>query len=134
MKNLILLVLLVFGVLLGGCVGRSTELGTLEGTVKIGPIWPAERPGENRLVPPEVFAARKVVVYDKAGNKVIREAEINQIDEGQAGYYQVELSPGVYTVDINHLGIDHSHDVPRLVEVVSGAIVKLDIDIDTGIR
>ena len=100
MKNPIVLMLLVFVALLGGCKGKSTELGTLEGTVKIGPIWPVERPEENWPVPPEVFAPRKVVFYDKADNKVIREVEIKQIDQGQTGYYRVEMSPGVYIVDI----------------------------------
>jgi hypothetical protein len=134
MKKLILLTLLVFGILLSGCTGKSAEFGTLVGTVKIGPIWPVEQPGENPPVPPEVFIVRKVVIYEKTGNKVIREVEIRQIDQGQTGYYRVELSPGIYIVDINHLGIDYSSDVPKQVEIADGEVVNLDIDIDTGIR
>ena len=38
------------------------------------------------------------------------------------------------TASINHLGIDHSKDVPEQVEIVADAIVGLDIDINTGIR
>ena len=127
-KNLFWLVVLI-GLLLAGCSGGTLEEGTLEGQVTIGPLMPVERPGEKPPVPPEVYEARKVMVYDKSGRKLIE-----QVDLGQDGYYAVKLKPGVYIVDINHIGIDSSGDVPRQIEIRSAEKVKLDIDIDTGIR
>ena len=108
-----------------------TELasGILLGLVTIGPITPVERPGEKPPVPPEVYEARKIMVYDKSGKNLIK-----QVDIGGEGRYEAKLNPGTYTIDINHIGIDSSDDVPKQVEIQSGITIRLDIDIDTGIR
>ena len=108
-----------------------TELdsGILQGLVTIGPITPVERPGEKPPVPPEVYEARKIMVYDKSGKNLIK-----QVDIGGEGRYEAKLKPGTYTIDINHIGIDSSDDVPKQVEIQSGITIRLDIDIDTGIR
>ena len=121
-------------VLTTGCTGKAELPGTLEGTVSIGPIWPVERPEENRPVSLEVFAARKIMVYDEQGEKLIQTVAIVQIGQSIEGHYSVQLKPGDYVVDINKAGIDHSADVPRTVEIKTGQTVTLDIDIDTGIR
>lgn len=128
-----MLAALTLGVLLVGCGGKAAP-GTLQGTVKIGPIFPVERPGSQPPVPPEVFKARKIQVYDTMRNNLIKEVEIEQIGQGQTGYYHTQLSPGSYIVDINHTGIDRSSEVPVTVEIKSGQWTELNIDIDTGIR
>jgi len=106
-----------------------SELGILQGYVSIGPIQPVVRPGQIVEVPCEVYEARKIMVYNKSGNKLIQ-----QVDIDCDGRYSIELSPGTYNVDINRIGIDSSSDVPKRVEINSGLTTKLDIDIDTGIR
>ena len=68
-------------------------------------------------------------VYDKNGSKPVK-----KVDLGQDGYYNVKLKPGIYTVDINHVGIDSSSDVPKKIEIRPAETVELNIDIDTGIR
>ena len=105
------------------------EPGILQGHVTIGPIQPVVRPGETVEVPCEVYEARKIMVYDTSGKKLVR-----QVDIDCDGTYTVELSPGTYVVDINRTGIDSSSDVPKAVEINSGLTTMLDIDIDTGIR
>lgn len=107
----------------------TRALGMVEGKVTIGPLRPIETPGETPTVPPEVYAARKIVVYDPSHQTLIK-----QVDISDQGYYRVELVPGIYTIDINYAGIDRSPDVPRQIEVKSGQTIRLDIDIDTGIR
>jgi hypothetical protein len=109
-------------------------LGVLEGTVTIGPIWPVESPGGHPPIPPEVYEARKILVYDEHRTEVIKEADIVPGPDGDYGYYRAELKPGTYTVDINHIGIDSSSEVPRQIELKSDQTVVIDIDIDTGIR
>jgi heat shock protein HslJ len=104
-------------------------IGTLRGNVTIGPITPVERPGEQPTVPPEAYEARKIMVYDKNRDKLIA-----QVDIDSNGYYEVGLKAGIYTVDINHIGMDHSSDVPKEIEIVAGKTIELNIDIDTGIR
>ena len=104
--------------------------GILQGIVRIGPITPVERPGEKPSIPPEVFEARKIMVYDKSGKTLIQQVDIDS--EGQ--WYVAHLKPGTYTIDINRIGIDSSDDVPQQVEIQLGITTRLDIDIDTGIR
>jgi hypothetical protein len=128
-KTIVLLAIITAGLLLAGCATEPQEVGWLEGQVTIGPIWPVERPGEKREIPCEVYEARKIMVYDRGGNRLIE-----QVDIDCNGYFQVDLEPATYTVDINHLGIDHSSEVPTQIEIRSGETVRLDIDIDTGIR
>ena len=128
-RNLFLLVVIISGLLLASCSTGTLETGTLEGTVTIGPIWPVEPPEGNPPIPPEVYEARKVMIYDKNGDKLVK-----QVDLDYGGHYRVELKVGVYTVDINRIGIDSSGDVPKKIEIMAGLTFRLDIDIDTGIR
>ena len=105
------------------------EPGILQGIVSIGPLQPVVRPGEVVEVPCEVYEARKIMVYNRSGDKLVQ-----QVDIDCDGRYVVKLSPGTYTVDINRLGIDFSKGLPAQVEVRSAITTRLDIDIDTGIR
>ncbi len=121
--------LLITVFLLAACFSGASQTGKLEGRVTIGPIWPVELPGDKPTIPPEVYEARKVMVYDEHGDKLVKKVEL-----GADGYYSVELKPGVYIVDINHVGVDSSGDVPKEVEIKPGETVELNIDVDTGIR
>ena len=112
----------------------ETSTGTLQGKVHIGPLSPVEIPGVKPPVNPEVFAARKVMVYDKDGRKLISQVDIKQINQSNEGFYSVPLKPGIYVVDINRLGIDFGRELPRQIEIKPGQTVELNIDIDTGIR
>jgi heat shock protein HslJ len=103
--------------------------GILQGIVTIGPITPVERPGEKPPIPPEVYEARGIMVYDKSGRTLIQ-----QIDIDSEGRYVAHLKPGTYTIDINRIGMDSSDDVPQQVEIQLGITTRLDIAIDTGIR
>jgi len=127
----ILPVLLFFGT---GCQEGQQVPGRLQGTVTIGPIQPVERPGEKPPVSPKVFEARKVIIYNKSKAKVVETLGLTQIGQSARGSYSIQLEPGEYVVDINHIGIDSSSEVPRKVEIESGQTVTVNIDIDTGIR
>jgi hypothetical protein len=50
------------------------------------------------------------------------------------GNFHAELPVGDYVVDINRAGMDSAANLPVAVEIVAGSPVRLDIDIDTGIR
>ena len=128
-RNLFLLAVIISGLLLASCSTGTTETGLLQGYVTIGPLSPVEKPGETPAVPCEVYEARKIMVYDKNGRKLVK-----QVDIDCDGRYRVELEPSVYTVDINRIGIDSSGDVPKKIEIMAGLTFRLDIDIDTGIR
>lgn len=136
MARFLILTVAMIGLLLTTCGGvdsiDSAGKGVLQGNITIGPIWPVEPPGGNPPIPPEVYESRKVMVYDQRGATLIYKVDI--IPHADYGYYRVELDAGIYAVDINHIGVDHSGDVPTVIEVVPGQTVELDIDIDTGIR
>lgn len=129
MKRLLVLVTIAIIAicLFAGCASQKGT-GILQGYVTIGPLSPVETSGVTPPVPSEVYAARKIMVYDKNGVKLIKQVDI--IDSR----YYVKLEPGIYTVDINHIGVDSSSDVPKQVEIKEGITFRLDIDIDTGIR
>ena len=120
---------LVLAGLLVGCSCGTAGSGILEGNVTIGPICPVEQPGNPCPVPCEMYQARKVLIYDSSGTKLIAEAAIDC-----NGHYWVELKSGGYTVDINRDGFGHVSGVPEKIELKSGQTVELNIDIDTGIR
>lgn len=129
LRNFILLATVTIGLVLGGCSGGTSEPGILQGNVTIGPICPVERPGEPCPIPCEAYQARKVMIYDDNGTKLVE-----QVDIDCTGHYRVELQARQYTVDINRLGIDSSKDVPKKVEIRAGQTIEVNIDIDTGIR
>ena len=110
-------------------VQRHKYTGILEGNVTIGPICPVERPGVPCPVPCEAYQARKILIYDKSGTKLLQQVSIDC-----TGHYRVELKAGEYTVDVNHSGIGHVTNVPKKIEIKAGQTITLNIDIDTGIR
>lgn len=126
--------LLSLAILLGSCANSPAQTGTLQGQVTIGPISPVERPGEEPDVPSAVFEARKIMVYEEDGDRLVAEVDIEQKDKAAEGFYMVELEIGIYLVDIKWLGIDSSSEVPAKVEIRPGEVTILNIDIDTGIR
>ena len=116
------------------CQPGGPETVLLQGAVTIGPISPVEGPGENPPVPPEVFSARKLIIYDESGRNLVREVYFIQIGQGAIGYYTAQLAPGTYVVDINHLGIDTADNLPVKITVSADETVTIDVNIDTGIR
>ena len=132
-------ILLAICVLAGSLLAMSCQPGgpetvLLQGAVTIGPISPVERPGENPTVPPGVFSSRYIIIYDEFGKNLVREVYFTQIGNGATGYYTAQIAPGTYVVDINHLGIDTTANLPVKLTVYADETVTIDIDIDTGIR
>ena len=122
------------GLALFSCAPAPQESALLRGIVTIGPIFPVEIPGDTRPVPPEVFTSRKIAVYDASGDKLVQEVSLTQISQTASGYYTVLLSPGTYTIDIFHQGIDHADGLPAQITLAAAETVTLDVNIDTGIR
>ena len=132
-RSIILITLVILSVFTIGC-SSTVEKGLLQGNVLIGPITPVEQPGQETTLRCDVYALRKIMIYDKSGERLIQQVDIDCDEEEQITRYRVELEPGSYIVDINHIGIDYSDDVPKQVEIKPGITFKLDIEVDTGIR
>jgi hypothetical protein len=105
-------------------------MGYLEGQVTIGPLRPSERLGEPPPpVPPAAYAARVIQVFAADGATLVTRVAINP-----DGTYRVALPPGPYRVDLARAGRDRARELPTTVTIASGQTVRLDIDIDTGMR
>jgi len=128
MKFKIILLMVALSAMLISCGGTRQANGVLEGKVSIGPITPVQQ-SMPVPTPPEVYAARKVLVYDSEHNKLLYTVSLDD-----NGNYRIELEPGTYVVDINHVGIDRSSEVPKTIEIEPGITVVLNISIDTGLR
>ena len=122
--------LLAIIALLTACTPTTQATGTLRGLVTIGPLVPVQREGVPDPTPaPEVYEARKVVIYESDGKTEVTRADINA-----QGEYEVILPVGSYVVDINRIGIDSASGLPAEIVIREGEVTILDIDIDTGIR
>ncbi len=127
MKRFLIVAVLI---LASACTAIPKETGVLAGDVTIGPLVPALREGEQEPTPwPELYAARKILVLSQDGRR-----EIARVSIEDDGTYQVVLPVGRYMVDIAAGEIERGENLPREIEIFSGQITRLDIDIDTGIR
>jgi hypothetical protein len=106
----------------------------LEGRVTIGPVCPVEpQPGERNAescaAARKSHASRRVLVFTPDRDLLVASSAVDS-----TGSYRLALKPGVYLVDVERTGIEVSKTSPRLVRIEEGATVRLDINIDTGIR
>ncbi len=129
-------VIVVVGLAIAGCSAVQVALpqfvppGRLEGHVEIGPLHPVEQAGRaTPTVPPEVYAARELIVYFEDGTR-----KVTSIKLDAKGNYFVDLAPGKYVVGLKPSGIDRARGLPAPVTIESGKTTRLDIEIDTGIR
>ena len=103
--------------------------GMIAGKVDIGPLCPVEPCNLPADSIDKIYDARKIIIYQSDSVTVVDSVSIKSDRT-----YEIRVWPGKYVVDINHIGIDSSSDVPKAVRVLAGQIVIVDISIDTGIR
>jgi hypothetical protein len=72
---------------------------------------------------------RKILVYDEAHTRLLFTVDIDT-----QGLYFIDLVPARYLIDFRGLGLDHSDDVPKIVEIHANVVTTLNISIDTGLR
>ena len=108
----------------------SLDNGTVEGVIRIGPICPGpERLDQPCVPPPDLYTSHKVIVRDQPDGKILREIAIDS-----AGRFGCELESGRYFLDVVPHDIGMEPFQPREVIVQAGAVVRVDIKLDTGIR
>ncbi|HYS52446.1 MAG TPA: hypothetical protein VER58_01615 [Thermoanaerobaculia bacterium] len=103
--------------------------GRLSGVVKIGPNCPVEQAGNPCPTPPGAYALRKILVFDEKRTNLLFTVDIDS-----QGLYLIDLVAGKYLVDAKLVGIDRTSDLPKLVEIHTNSVTKLDVNIDTGLR
>ena len=109
----------------------SAEHGRLSGVVTIGPNCPGPaQEGHPCPTPPSAYAARKIQVWNEAKTNLLFTVDIDS-----QGFYLIDLAaPAKYTVDLKPNGIDHTSDLPKVVDIHANTVTRVDVNIDTGIR
>ena len=106
--------------------------GFVEGHVKIFPLSdvnladdanPANAPTE------QPYSEYSLIIRSRDGKK-----EITQVTVNRNGNYRIELPPGDYILDVQGPESRPARVKPRPFTVVSNQTVRVDMDIDTGIR
>lgn len=115
----------------GSGVEADAAVGTLSGTISVGPFCPVEIEGQECRVPPGTYESIRVLVYAPGlGGRLVADARPDT-----AGRFTLALPSGTYRVVLEHpLGIPGGPAPEREARVEAGATTALAFDIDTGIR
>ena len=95
--KILLITIIVLGLFVAGCSGTA-EKGFMQGNVLIGPIAPVEQPGQGATLHCDFYDARKIIICDKNGNKLLMQVDTECNTDENYARYRVELEPGIYIV------------------------------------
>ena len=105
----------------------SYGVGTIQGTVTIGPWTPVEPVGGSHP-PPEVYTSRHIILEGTFLPRV-------EIPMNGTGYFTAQVKPGTYSLTMSNCTfLGCSRVLPMIVTVKQGDTMTLQINIDTGIR
>jgi hypothetical protein len=104
--------------------------GFLQGHLRI--ISPKEvelADGKPPVVEADNYAEYPLIILSEDGKK-----EVARITADGNGTYRTALPPGDYVLDVQRRAPGHVRAKPQRFTVVSNQTVRIDMDIDTGIR
>jgi hypothetical protein len=104
--------------------------GFLEGHLKI--VSPKEvdlADGKPPVITGEIYAEYPLIILSQGGKH-----EVARITANGNGNYHTALPPGNYVLDVQRRAPGHVRAKPQRFTVVSNQSVRVDMDIDTGIR
>jgi hypothetical protein len=129
LKNLI--VGCIFVVLIGGTAASdAVPPGFVEGHLKIISPTPVElADGNTPTFTAETYSEYPLIILNQKEKK-----EITRVTADRNGNYRVLLPPGDYVLDVEGRARKHVRAGPQPFTVVSNQTVRVDMDIDTGIR
>ena len=119
---------------LAGAVPLSSAApaGILEGHLKILSSKEVELQGDAKATtdtPEQPYSEYPLIVRSRDGGK-----EIARVTADAGGNYHLALPPGEYVLDIQRRPRGRVRTTPQPFTVVSGQTVRVDLDIDTGVR
>jgi hypothetical protein len=110
---------------------RAAEQGFLEGHLKII-FGMATQPSDDMPRPeiaPESYAEYPLVVLSQDGKK-----EVARLTADEDGNYRITLPPGNYILDVQDRAAKRLRARPQPFTVVSNQTVRVDMNINRGIR
>ena len=118
--------------ILAGALVNAAPPGLMEGHLKIVSLKQVEVGDEmpRPAVPAETYAEYPLIILSQDGTK-----EIARVTADENGNYRVALSPGDYILDVQgRKPKGHLRAKPQPFTVASNQTVRVDMNIDTGIR
>jgi hypothetical protein len=111
--------------------GMATEPpGFVEGHLKIISGKEVElADGHVPAITAENYAQFPLIVLSQSGKK-----EIARLTADGNGKYRTALPPGDYVLDVQGRARSHLRVKPKRFTIVSNQTVRVDMDIDTGVR
>jgi hypothetical protein len=103
--------------------------GFVEGHLKI--VSPKEvelADGDVPAVASQDYSKYRLIILGKDGK------EIKRVTADSQGNYHVALPPGDYVLDVQGRARGHVRAKPKQFTVVSNQTIRVDLNIDTGIR
>jgi hypothetical protein len=122
-------------ILFGGTASiNAAPPGSVEGHLKIFSVKEVELAGENSpTVTPKTYAGNyaeyPLIILSQDGKK-----EITRVTANAEGNYRVSLPPGDYILDVQGRRPGGVRAKPQPFKVISNQTVRVDMDIDTGVR
>ena len=109
---------------------NAADAGFVEGHVTIGPLKPVElQDATPQPISPEVYAQYPLVILRADG-----QTEVLRVNADTRGNYRVALAPGDYILDVVGRAPKRVRANPQPFTIVSNQMVRVDMNIDTGIR
>jgi hypothetical protein len=85
--------------------------------------------GNAPAITAENYAQHPLIIFSHGGKK-----EIARVTADGKGNYRTALPPGDYILDVQGRARGHVRAKPQRFTVVSNQTVRVDMDIDTGVR
>jgi hypothetical protein len=121
----------VFLLLAGSASINAAPRGFVEGHLKI--VSPKEVELADGSPPADVatvnYAEYPLIILSKDGKN-----EVARVTADKNGNYRAALPPGDYVLDVQRRAPGHIRAKPQRFTVVSNQTVRVDMDIDTGVR
>lgn len=120
----------LFVVVVGTAASYAIEPGSLTGHLKIVSIKTVQlAEGDVTKETARNYDDYPLIIRDRDGKK-----EVARVTADESGNYQVSLPAGEYVLDVQGREAQRVRAIPHPFTVVSQQTVKVDMDIDTGIR
>jgi hypothetical protein len=121
----------VFLILAGrSAANDAVPPGFIEGHLKIVSLKPVElADGNVEKGTAGAYSEYPLIILSQDGQK-----EITRVTADEKGNYRVALPPGDYILDAQGRGKGHVRAKPQRFTVVSKQTVRVDMDMDAGVR
>ncbi len=114
----------------GTAANDAVPPGFVEGHLTIVSPKPVELAGANA----PKFTAHNYTEYPLIILSKNEKKEIASVTPDKNGNYRVELPPGDYVLDVQGRAPGHVRAKPRSFAIASNQTIRVDMDLDTGIR